>query len=296
MAHASHAPAPTKAPPPAGGHVEGFMQTWRTDDWWLGPALTLAGLGGFGIYMTIVAWMASYYVAGPYLSPFYSPPLFIQAGQAGGGTVDQAWLGAWPSFWPSWLPASPAFWIIPLPTMFRGTCYYYRKAYYRSFFGLPPACAVGPMSYGRYEGETFLLVFQNLHRYTFYVALLLLPCLFYEAFRAMVWGGQLGIGLGTVFLFVNATLLTLYTFGCHSLRHLVGGQLNCFSCDAQSQFRGGVWKRVSWLNARHMQFAWASLLWFMATDIYIRGISLGFFPDINTWEGLSWSMRAGGHF
>ena len=37
---------------------------------------------------------------------------------------------------------SPAFLILWGPGLFRLTCYYYRKAYYRSFWGAPPACAV----------------------------------------------------------------------------------------------------------------------------------------------------------
>ena len=53
---------------------------------------------------------------------------------------------------------------------FRLTCYYYRKAYYRSFWLSPPACAV-PDGHKKYTGETrFPLIFQNLHRYFFYAA------------------------------------------------------------------------------------------------------------------------------
>ena len=33
-----------------------------------------------------------------------------------------------------------------------------------------------------------------------------------------------GLGLGTVILTINVVLLGGYTLGCHSLRHLVGGQ------------------------------------------------------------------------
>ena len=68
-------------------------------------------------------------------------------------------------------------WIIPdaaltLPflLLFRLTCYYYRKAYYRSFWLSPPACAV-PDGHKTYSGETrFPLIVQNLHRYFFYAA------------------------------------------------------------------------------------------------------------------------------
>jgi hypothetical protein len=279
--------AQTTASP--GGHQSGFLKTFRTDTWWVGPTTTIAVLGFFGLYMTVVACMASYYHAGPYLSPFYSPLLFVKEGVNGGAPVGDALIGPWPSWWPSFIPASPAFFIIPLPTMFRGTCYYYRKAYYRSFFGWPPACAVGSMEYpGAYKGESGLLLFQNLHRYTFYIALLLLPFLWWEAAKAFMLDGSPGIGIGSILLTVNAGLLTLYTFGCHSFRHLIGGKLNCFSCDAESEARGSAWLGASWLNARHMNFAWASLIWFLVTDIFIRLLSLGAIPDVNTWHGVTW--------
>ena len=35
-----------------------------------------------------------------------------------------------------------------------------------------------------------------------------------------------GIGVGTLVLTLNAIFLALYTFGCHSLRHLIGGFLD----------------------------------------------------------------------
>jgi len=34
---------------------------------------------------------------------------------------------------------------------------------------------------------------------------------------------QVGIGVGTLVLAVNVTLLSGYALGCHSLRHLIGG-------------------------------------------------------------------------
>ena len=41
-----------------------------------------------------------------------------------------------------WCQLSPALLILVIPLGFRLTCYYYRKAYYRSFWLSPPACAV----------------------------------------------------------------------------------------------------------------------------------------------------------
>jgi hypothetical protein len=32
-----------------------------------------------------------------------------------------------------------------------------------------------------------------------------------------------------------------------------------------------------------MQFAWASLLWVMFSDLYVRLVSMGVIHDLNTW-------------
>ena len=59
------------------------------------------------------------------------------------------------------------------PLLFRATCYYYRKAYYRSFFWDPPSCAVGELRHRKYRGETaFPLFLNNLHRFLFYLVLI----------------------------------------------------------------------------------------------------------------------------
>ena len=91
-------------------------------------------------------------------------------------------------------------------------------------------------------------------------------------------------GVGTLVLAANTVLLAGYTLGCHSLRHLVGGRKDCMSCGRNS-ITYGTWKKVSWLNGRHMQLAWASLLWVMVTDLYVRLVSMGVISDPNTWSG-----------
>jgi hypothetical protein len=146
----------------------------------------------------------------------------------------------------------------------------------------PPNCGVGGRTF-LYRGERALLLFQNLHRYTLYGALFLLVCLWWEGFSAFFRQGQFGIGVGTVVMLVNAGLLTGYTFGCHSWRHLIGGQLDCFSCDKAVSPRFGMWKRSTWLNERHMAFAWFSLVWVAFTDFYIYLVSSGTIHDLNTW-------------
>ncbi len=268
-----------------GGHQPGFGSTVRTDSWKRGPVLTFLGLSAFIVYATWAAFQGAHYYVGPYLSPFYSPVLFVEPSALGAAPVEHAWLGAWPAWWPAFLPHSPSFFILIFPGAFRLTCYYYRKAYYRSFATTPPGCAVGPRAQKKYHGETRLLLFQNLHRYALYFAIIFVFILYYDAFLAFSYHGVPGLGVGTLVLLVNATLLACYTFGCHSFRHLVGGRLDCFSCNAACGVQHGIWKKATFLNERHMPFAWLSLCWVGFTDLYIRLISMGLLTDLNTWEG-----------
>jgi len=258
--------------------------TKRIDTWWVAPLLTAAGLITFFGYLTLRAFNATYVWADPYISPTVAPPLFSPvAGYPGAVPVDHAWLGAFPSWWPSFLPQSPAFFIPAAAIAFRFTCYYYRGAYYKSPVLSPPSCTVRGASRS-YRGETALLVFQNLHRYTLYAALFLLVCLWWEGLAAFFKGGKFGMGVGTFVMVMNASLLTGYTFGCHSWRHLIGGKLDCFSCDAPSRGRFKLWKLSSWFNGRHMLFAWMSLVWVAFTDVYIYLVSSGAIRDLNTWD------------
>jgi hypothetical protein len=245
-----------------------FGETARRDRWWLAPVLTGAGLTAFGIYSIVVAAMGSDYVytggGARYLSPFYSPDL-------------KSW-GLHVSF-------TYAFFVIWVPLGFRLTCYYYRKAYYRSFFLAPPSCAVAGLNRRRYGGETrFPLILMNVHRFFLYVATIVLGFLWYDAVRAFFFRGsdgslRVGVGFGSLIMLANVLLLSLFTFGCNSLRHLIGGKLDCFTCSATARTRHTLWRGVSALNGRHMQWAWISLGGVALTDLYIRLASAGVFHD-----------------
>jgi hypothetical protein len=235
----------------------GFGATTRRDAWWLELIPVVIVLGAFSVYATWRTFENGYYEWGPYLSPFYSP-----------------------LFRPRWWPLSPAILILWAPLGFRATCYYYRKAYYRSFFLDPPACAVGEMRPHRYKGETaFPLILQNLHRYFLYVALIFLIILWYDAVCAFWFDGHFGVGLGSLVLVLNIVLLSLYTFSCHSLRHLVGGKVDCFSCVSFGGPRHTAWRGISLLNDRHMLFAWLSLFSVGLSDLYIRMVATGAMSD-----------------
>ena len=236
-----------------------FGNTARRDAWWAETVPVILLLGGFGIYATLRAFEGHYYEWGPYLSPFYSP--LIDAHH-------------------HWWPLSPALLILAGPLGFRATCYYYRKAYYRAFFLDPPACAV---SEGRssYSGETkFPFILQNSHRYFLYVAFVFLGFLWKDAISAFFFNGKFGMGVGTLVLLVNIILLTAYTLSCHSLRHLAGGQVDCFSCAAFGRQRNKSWGFLSKLNERHMLFAWASLISVGLADFYVRLVASGAVQDV----------------
>ncbi len=284
----------SKLLPVIGGHEPGFCKTHRTDNWRGGPAITFAVFSLFIVYTTWAAFQGNHYFVEPYLSPFYSP--VVHARDLGPGVADavysaqgmrppsHAWLGSFPSWWPGFIPMSPALLILMFPGGFRFTCYYYRKAYYRSFAGSPPGCAVGPLGKKKYFGETKLLLIQNLHRFFLYAALAFLFLLGKDAVESFFKHGKFGIGLGSIIITVNVVLLSAYAFGCHSFRHLVGGRKDsmCGSGGAPSG-RHKAWRFATWFNERHMRFAWASLLWVMFTDLYIRLLSMGVIKDLNTW-------------
>ena len=216
--------------------------------WWLQPLAIVVVLTGFGIYATWAAFQGANYRVGPYLSPFYSPPISIPG-----------------------IPLSPAIWIIWIPLLFRATCYYYRKSYYRSFFWDPPACAIDEPLKGGYRGETaFPFVFNNLHRFFLYLSILVLAFLWYDAIEAFIYNGRLYLGLGSLILLVNVIFLSLYVLSCHSLRHLLGGNVDCFSCVAGGNTRYSLWTRLSVLNKRHGLYAWLSLFSVLIADVYVR--------------------------
>ena len=239
----------------------GFGSTLRRDAWWLDNLPFAIILSAFGLYTT---WRAvfdyHYYYAAPYLSPFYSPLIDPQH---------------------HWWPFSPAILILGGPLGFRMTCYYYRKAYYRAFFLDPPACAVGEPSGRNYKGETsFPFILQNIHRYFFYLAVLFVVFLWYDAIVAFDFDGHFGIGVGTIIMLVNILMLTTYTFSCHSLRHLAGGKLDCFSCTSFGPIRHTAWGWVTKLNEHHMFWAWVSMIGVGLTDLYIRLVASGMIKDI----------------
>lgn len=240
-----------------------FGGTLRQDAWWIEIIPTLIVFSAFLVYATWRAFEGKFYecfqLGIPYLSPFYSPLIDPEH---------------------HWWPLSPAVLILGGPAGFRMTCYYYRKAYYRAFVMHPPACAVSEGEHRGYVGETrFPLILQNVHRYFFYIVTIFLCFLWYDAIVAFRWPNGFGIGVGSVIMLVNVILLTTYSASCHSLRHLVGGRLDCFSCTTFGPPRRSAWRIVTLLNEHHMLWAWLSLFSVALTDLYIRLVAAGVIRD-----------------
>jgi hypothetical protein len=229
--------------------------TLQGQPWWLQPLLVVAGLGVFTVYALWSALQGQGYAA-PYLSPFYSPQIPVRP------------VGLAP------------FLILWIPLGFRATCYYYRKAYYRSFFFDPPACVRPEPRSGRFNGERVLpWVLNNFHRYFLYITIVVVVFLWFDVIRAFDFNGHLGVGLGTLIMLVNVVALSAYTFSCHSFRHLVGGGTACFSCAAGGNVQHRLWTLVSTINSRHPRFAWVSIGTLFAADIYIRLMLWGVIAD-----------------
>ena len=279
----------------------GFGATDRIDAWWKGPTAMAAYLGIMIIYSTWRGFMeADFWIfselglsggqggatgtmaieseGSHVLSPLFSPLIIPGEGGLGGPVPKFLW----------WM--SPAMFILIFPAGFRGTCYYYRKAYYRAFLQQPTACAVSKPAlspWKGYKGEKGLLIIQNLHRYFLYAALAYLPILSWDVYLSTHFsGGASGFSVGTLVLALNVILLSGYTLGCHAFRHLVGGGSNDWTSSPIARIKYKFWKMSTHLNEHHKNWALVSLFWVMFADLYVYACTMGWWTDIVLWGGL----------
>ena len=238
--------------------------------WWLQPVLTGGSLAVFVLYSTWAVFRVGDYHLLPYISPLYTPCLAVSCSEA----ANYPLVG-------DWWRLSPALLVAWIPVGFRVTCYYYRKAYYRSFFWDPPACSGKaqqrePRSPQSYRGEKGYFVVNNVHRYFWIAGILVAVVLTYDAIEAFDFPGGWGVGLGSLIFVFNAVAFWLWALGCHSWRHIVAGRLNNF---ARHPVRYHLWSWVSALNRRHGLFAWVSLPAVVFTDVYVRLAASGAITD-----------------
>ena len=115
-----------------------------------------------------------------------------------------------------------------------------------------------------------------------YAAVVFLFLLAYDVWKAMWFENpatgqvEFGIGVGTIVLLVNVILLTSYTLGCHSMRHLVGGRKTEISKSGLSE---ACYNCSSALNMKHQVFAWCSLFSVAFADFYVRMCAAGYWTD-----------------
>jgi hypothetical protein len=243
----------------------GLGTTRRRDRWWIPPLGqgTLFTVLAAYLFFSGIVWTPLFgtaYEVDGYLSPLFSPLIA-----------------------PAWLPAfiSPGLLILWIPLGFRATCYYYRKAYYRFYFADPPGCAVGePAVHRRYSMETkFPFILQNFHRYFLYLAFVPLFFLWVDAVGSLFPASGPRLGLGSLIFFVNVALLSAFSLSCNSLRHIVGGRVDCFSCSRRRKVQYTLWQRITTLNLHHMRWAWVSFISVVLTDVYVRALAMGIITD-----------------
>jgi hypothetical protein len=262
----------TATKPVRGARAAISAKTLRTDRWWFEPLYTVVGISIWVTWAVIhtVVIKDFYFVQGAgyhYLTPFFSPCL-------SNACVPEA--AEFGRFLPD-IPVVPfAFLSLPFLFLFRFSCYYYRRAYYRGFYASPPACAV-PDGHATYRGETrFPMILNNLHRYAFFAAVLISILNTWDAIRSF-WGNDgFGLGLGNILLVGNVVLLWAYTISCHSCRHIAGGRLKHFSAHP---VRYRAWSFISKLNTRHKELAWTTLGTLALVDLYILALAAGWFSD-----------------
>ncbi len=264
--------------------------TDRVDGWQVEPILAGLALVVFIIYATFRALQndPSQFPGTHYISPLYTPYLPHWAEMFGlhlpflekvPGNGNMGWI------------LSPALFILWVPAGFRATCYFYRRVYYRSLFTAPAACAVdvnpkSPLiallgSGKKYMGEKALpMVLMNLHRYFFYLAAAFIGLHSIDVICSYFSPGFTGIrlGVGSLIITLDVVLLSLYVFSCHSWRHILGGQIDCFSSCPINEARGHAFQRQSILNAKHGLFGWVSLGFVIVADIYLTALSRGIIP------------------
>ena len=165
---------------------------------------------------------------------------------------------------------SPALLILIFPLGFRLTCYYYRKAYYRSFWLVAAGLRRGrrprqlqrrdPVPADPPEHPPLLLLDP--------ADLQLHPHLRRHRWPSASRASASASASARWSSCVNAVFLWLYTLSCHACRHFCGGQVKQFS---KHPVRYRLWKLVTPLNARHMQLRLDQPLRCRpAADLYVR--------------------------
>ena len=258
--------------------LNGLGRTHRVDNWWSQPMTMAIGLTAalvytfwrlflFGTETSDGTSLISYELHGStVVSPIFSPNI-LEWELFGLSTWDH----------PSWVNA--AILVLWIPFGFRGTCYYMRRVYYRTFFASPAGCWVDETNINKmvgYKGEKRMFIINNLHRYFLYAAMIILLIKWWDVTHTMTFSdGRYGVSIGTFVMAIEAFLLTMYVTSCHALRHIAGGALDRWT-QGISKVRGQLFKRISILNRSHGFWFWTSLAFVFIGDLWVLAVSGGY--------------------
>ena len=256
--------------------LNGLGRTNRIDNWWsqpltMGIALTAALIYTFWRLFINDAEISYTLQGSTVMSPIFSPNVL---------EWDLFGLSSWNH--PEWVNA--AILVLWIPFGFRGTCYYMRRVYYRTFFASPTACWVDEPDINKaigYKGEKRLFIFNNLHRYFLYAAMVILVIKWRDVTHTMHFKDihEYGVSIGTFVMAIEAFLLTMYVTSCHALRHLAGGMLDRWTTGI-SRIRGRLFGRISVLNRSHGFWFWTSLVFVFLGDLWVLAVADGRFNDV----------------
>jgi hypothetical protein len=261
--------------------LNGLGRTNRIDNWLRQPLAMGIALTAAMIYTAVRLFLypdtIHYEVNGAtVMSPIFSPNVLEWElfGLKEWGETDA----------PSWVNA--AILVLWIPFGFRGTCYYMRRVYYRTFFASPVACWVDEPEINKkigYKGEKRLFIFNNLHRYFLYAAMIILAIKWWDVTHTLHFteGAAQGWGIciGTLVMGFEAFLLTMYVTSCHALRHLAGGVLDRWTSPI-AKLRGKLFGRISVLNRSHAFWFWTSLTFVFLGDLWVLAVDAGMVSDM----------------
>ena len=254
--------------------INGLGRTDRIDKWWRQPLAMGIALTAALIYtawrLVIFPDSISYELEGSkVMSPIFSPNIL---------EWDLFGLNEWDH--PGWVNA--AILVLWIPFGFRGTCYYMRRVYYRTFFQSPTACWVDEPEINKkigYGGEKRLFIFNNLHRYFLYAAIIIIAIKWWDVTHTLHFDEGWGFSFGTFIMATEAFLLTMYVTSCHALRHLAGGSLDRW-VSGISALRGKLFKRISVFNRSHGFWFWTSLGFVFLGDLWTLAVAEGHINDM----------------
>jgi hypothetical protein len=168
-----------------------------------------------------------------------------------GRALWHAWGGEFPAWWPAFVPASPAILILVFPGLVPVHLLLLPQGLLPGLRRVAPGCAVGPWRKRPYRARRFLL-FQNLHRYALYFALALHvhPVLRRRSWPSPTRGSSVSAWAASC---CSSTPPCSRATPSAATRSAISSAATTTACPAAEHPKYSLWKRASWLNARHMQ-------------------------------------------